>query len=294
MFLSRLVRVDRSADIIAKNFSAYCKVKAIISKGQVKIGTTARGLRGVIANKDIGANENIITVPHTAMLSPMDAVRDAGFSSILAKANLPPIVTPATINEKIHGSFIRRSYVALGLYICHVILTNDFEQHEVLKYLDFLPRGESSFAKLNGILTSLLECDEPTVANVAAVALAHSVDANELREMMHWALAMVFSRSMALDHGPTIEKLAAGTSFVADMPPEQTLAFPTMVPLIDMCNHGTDENAGMMVPDAEMQQLRCIVLRSLRTIKKGEEIVTRYGSNNPQELETIYGIDQVR
>jgi hypothetical protein len=292
---SPYLRPSKASDAIAKDFAAWCKKSFIITRGMVRVGVHPKsGRRGLIAAKFIPKDDTIVTVPVSAMLNFTHAMKDQTFTSIFAQANLAPLLTPQQINEKMHNSFIYRHHMVLAMYMVHMILSQDYQRHEFLPYVDFLPRGEGNFDRLFRLVHQLLEVEPECQSWMEALGKKHYIKAYEVRDMMLWCMAMIFSRSVPIEHPVTVAKMLEGTEYIDVLKKNYKQPVSSFCPIIDMCNHHPVENAAVMVPDHEMKHTRVIMLRSVQPIEAGEEVLLTYGGGKLEELELIYGIERAK
>ena len=144
---------------------------------------------------------------------------------------------------------------------------------------------------------------------------------NQAKDLLIWALSMVFSRGTVVDHPKTLEQCFGDVTYPLNsekfFAPDGTSEYgsvgdgntPTkmcprekmisvLCPLMDLCNHTTDptrENAAVCVPEAGVEEggttisTRVVCLRSLKYIPAGEEIVMTYGVGE-RELGIFYGM----
>ena len=294
MSISRhMAKSLRTPTEVAQNLGRYCKAHSVLTRGYVKIGRTPRGLRGIVAAKDILANDSVIVVPHTALLSYFDALRDVRFKALWESGAVP--FDPYMIQGRVGATFLHLHQVVLAYYMAHLILADEFQQVELLKYLDFLPRGEAKFEELGKTLDQALDHCEMSHDMQGRIAKANRVSVETVRGTVLWCLAMVISRSVPVQHRPTLERIMEKTPFEAllEHEPEQSkYSVPVMAPLLDLLNHDAEENVMIAVPDAEMQHGRCLIARSVRDIAQGEEVVMTYGAADPYLLRLFYGIGE--
>ena len=141
----------------------------------------------------------------------------------------------------------------------------------------------------------------------------------QAKDLLIWALSMVFSRGTVVDHPKTLAQCFGEVTYPLQteefFAPDGTSEYgsvgdgntPTkmcprekmvsvMCPLMDLCNHTTDpsrENAAVCVPEASGDgtdiSTRVVCLRSLKYIPVGEEIVMTYGVGE-RELGIFYGM----
>jgi hypothetical protein len=315
--MTSILRSKYSNIDVAKRFGAFCKEHAVITRGFVKVGMTPRGLRGVVATKPIAVNENVIVVPHKAFVTAFDAVRNKDFVKTVCADDFP--VTPDTILERINGTFLYTHQAMLGYYLADIFLVGDHvdatAQSEAvqtqaeaaklnitpgggfLRYVDFLPRSEGNFTELREIVRRTLKVWQRNEDLEANMAKRHHVSVEDVREVVDWAVMMSISRAIPIEHKPTLEKIMEGTEFLPllEKEPVQTqYSLPVMTPLLDMVNHSTqNENVAVMVPDHPMRDTRPVVLRSLRAIAAGEEILMRYAVADPYAMRVFYGMTDI-
>lgn len=289
---AHILRPKRTPTEIAQRFGAFCKDKSILTRGMVRIGATPRGIRGATAAKDIEINESVIIVPDKAFLSVFDAFRSDDFVDVCG-GSLP--LVPDSINERIASTVLFTHQIILGYYAAHVMLVDDdAASNQFTKYLDFLPRGEGNFSELQIIIERSLDAWPENERLEEALAKRHRLSLPEVRGMVHYALTMVISRALPIEHKKTLTHAMKDTDFVellAGEPDQTRYSIPIMCPLLDMVNHSPDENVAVMVPDDDSKDFAAVVARSMRKIRKGEEIVMTYGINDPYGMQVFYGID---
>lgn len=300
---------------VAQRFGAFCKEHAVITRGFVKVGMTPRGLRGVVANKPIPVNENIIIVPDKAFITAWDALRNKSFVDGVCGGTFP--LAPENINERILGGFMYVHQALLGYYLADILMLGDHvdstaqseavakaqQQFDItpgggfVRYVDFMPRHEGNFSELRDIIQRTVRAWPVNAELEERFAKRHHLSDQDAREVIEWGIIMVISRALPVEHKPTLEKVLRDTPFTQLLNGEPDLtqySLPVMAPLLDMVNHSTqNENVAVMVPDAPMREARPIVARSLRPIAQGEEILMRYGLTDPFGLRVFYGMESV-
>eukprot|EP00672_Neobodo_designis_P021709 CAMPEP_0174829430 /NCGR_PEP_ID=MMETSP1114-20130205/1924_1 /TAXON_ID=312471 /ORGANISM="Neobodo designis, Strain CCAP 1951/1" /LENGTH=315 /DNA_ID=CAMNT_0016063177 /DNA_START=30 /DNA_END=977 /DNA_ORIENTATION=- len=300
---------------IAKRFGAFCKEAGIVTRGIVKVGMTPRGLRGVVATKAIPVNETVIVVPDKAFMTAFDALRNKDFVDNVCGGEFPLQVDD--LRARIMGGFLYVHHVLLAYYMADTLLLGDHIDSTPLseslspiekelkltpnggfnRYVDFLPRSEGNFQELRGILERTLrtwQLNEDLEGNLGA---RHRISREDAREVVLWAIMMVLSRSLPIEHKGTLERIFAKTDFLSLLekePTETQYSIPVMCPLLDMVNHSNqNENVVVMVPEDGMREMRPIVARALRPIAAGEEVTMRYGMTDPYGLKVFYGMEDI-
>jgi hypothetical protein len=286
-----MVQASRTPVEVAQNFARHCKAKSLITRGMVKTGRTPRGIRGVVALKDIPTDTNVIVAPHMAFLSVFDAVRCPRFKGLWS-GQVP--FEPSQFDARVGSTFLQLHHVLLAYHMAHMMLYNDTEKIEELRYLDYLPRGESDYVELTKGLEQFLGHSD--VGNDAAERIVkfHATTPAVVRATALYCLLMIFSRSIPVEHKATLERVMEKTDFVPMLegePATQTkYSVPILCPLLDMINHAADENVGIAIPDAELKHGRALVVRTCKPIKAGEELVMTYAGGDRQMLRFIYDL----
>jgi hypothetical protein len=343
-----LLRVLDSPQELAKSFIGYCKRNHVTTRGLCRIGYARRNppantssspqnylLRGLIANKDIPQGENIVMMPVTACLHAGVAFRCKPFMDLLppeARSTLADVKT--AYNTRIADrSLVRHNQYTLALYMTYLMLLRNLDPArlanmpggDAVEYIDFMPRDEGNFDQLAAHLSGWL--DAPLVCRESQAALAnhfHLTQA-EVRPAIVYALCMIYSRMVPVDHRASLQYAFRSTPYAhawddvaataalaalpstttttttasrgCESPPASTslvrepLSF--LCPVVDMCNHSEHENVAVMVPDREPTLSGPVIcLRSLRPIAKEEELVMTYGAA-PHELKLIWGMQDI-
>ncbi|KPI83576.1 hypothetical protein ABL78_7379 [Leptomonas seymouri] len=349
-----LLRVLDSPQVLAKSFIGYCKRHHIITRGLCRIGYARRSplstahsspqdclLRGLIANKDIAQNENIVMMPVTACLHPGVALRCKPFWDLLppgAQATLQDATV--AYNTRISDrSLIRHNQYLMALYMVYLMLLRNCDPArlattpggDVIDYIDFMPRNEGNFEQLVAHLSGWLDGPEVCRTSQAALSNHFQLTQAEVRPAIVYALCMIYSRMVPVDHRACLQYAfqstplahawddVAATAALAALPSgtasaagaeagavgghgggergvnmslvQEPISF--LCPVIDMCNHSTNENVAVMVPDREPTLSGPVIcLRSLRPIAKGEELVMTYGAA-PHALKLIWGMQDI-
>ncbi|KAH8610808.1 SET domain [Trypanosoma vivax] len=301
-----LLRVLQPATQIAQNFVEYCKANQVLTRGLCRIGKTKRGgMRGLIANKDIKKDENIVMLSERACLHPGRALRYRRFASIFPQKEwemnflAPSFVANSRIADR---CIIRHNQFLLACYMTYIILRNDDkDEGQVLKYIQFMPRNEGEFEQLIGNMNGALDGTAVCRTAQAALAAQFGITQAEVRPLLQWSLAMIFSRMAPIDHRWTLKRAFSSTPFAdaferhgpdddKDLVKEP-IAF--LCPVIDMCNHSAHENVALMVPErTDTMHEPVICLRSLRDIEQGEELTMTYSASQT-ELRVIWGMQNV-
>lgn len=346
-----LLRVLDSPQVLAKSFIGYCKRHHVTTRGLCRIGYARRNpplngssnpqnylLRGLIANKDIPANENVVMMPVTACLHPGVALRCKPFWDILppdAQATLRGV--QAAYNSRIADrALVRHNQYLLALYMVYLMLLRNLDPArlaatpggDAMDYIDFLPRDEGNFDQLAAHLSGWLDAPEVCRTSQQALAAHFQLTQAEVRPAIVYALCMLYSRMVPVDHRGCLQYAfqstpyanawddVAATAALPALPADSTASSKSsgstsasgsgavntslvrepisfLCPVIDMCNHSEQENVAVMVPDREPTLSGPVIcLRSLRTITKGEELVMTYGAA-PHELKLIWGMQEV-
>lgn len=340
-----LLRVLDSPQALAQAFIGYNKRHHVTTRGLCRIGYARRSpppnasstpqnylLRGLIANKDILQNENIVMMPVTACLHPGVAFRCKPFWDLLpadAQATLRDV--KGAYNSRISDrSLVRHNQYILALYMVYLMLLRSCDPArlastpgaDVLEYVDFMPRSEGNFDQLSAHLSGWLDAPEVCRAAQSALASHFRLTQAEVRPAIVYALCMIYSRMVPVDHRACLQYAfqstpyahawddVAATAAPAALPspgapptsnpmsgsaPAALVREPIsfLCPVIDMCNHSEQENVAVMVPEREPTLSGPVIcLRSLRPIAKGEELVMTYGAA-PHELKLIWGMQDI-
>lgn len=299
-------RCNKSADAVAKGFAGFCKESGIVTRGMCRVGRTPRGLRGLIAAQDIKADDSVIIVPDNAIMTAFEPLRSQSFISAVTSPRNPnaidlyDVFPYQKLSSRIGTTFLYDHHVMLALYMSHILLA-PAETERFRPYLDYLPRGEANFHELQRMLERAIDHSSTFSRTAPALCSAHHVSMEDMRGVTVWALTMVISRSIPIEHTKTLEKFAEGTGPLEHDVLEkdkgtQTASFhvSAMIPLIDMINHDENDNVAIAVPDLETSKKRAVIARSLRPIAKGEEITMKYGgAHDPQMLALFYGCQHV-
>ncbi|KAH9593363.1 SET domain [Trypanosoma melophagium] len=303
-----LLRVLLSPQEQAKHFVEYCRSHHVLTRGLCRIGTITRGggnMRGLIANKDIRKDENIVMLSVRACLHPARALKNKTFFSIFPpnEANKYFLQKHFVENSRVADrSIIRHNQFLLACYMTYLILRNDMrEGEEALKYIQFMPRSEGDFEQLISNINGSLDGAEVCRIGQSAMASHFGVSQAEIRPLLQWSLAMIFSRMAPMDHRWILRHAFSETPFensfdITGGTDDKTLVkepIAFLCPVIDICNHSEHENVALMVPEQTPTSHEPIIcLRSLRDIEKGEELTMTYGGS-PTELRVIWGMQKV-
>lgn len=296
--MAHIWRNSKTAEEVAKGFAMFCKTNSVITRGYVRVGKTPRGLRGLIAAKDIPKDDNVIIVPDQAILTAFEALRSSNFIHAVESQDVKVEFTYANLSNRVGGTFIYDHHVMLALYITHCLLAEESAE-KFRPVVDYMPRGEGDFTDLQVLLERAI--DHSQLYNTVGMALAnyHRISPQDLRACVVWSLCMTISRSIPIEHTETIKKLAKDTKLEAEISGRETgktanFHVASIVPLLDMINHDEHDNVAIAVPDVDMKHSRCVIARSLRPIAKGEEITMKYGGvHDPNMLKIFYGIPNV-
>lgn len=296
--MAHIWRTTKSAEEVAKGFALFCKNYNVITRGYVRVGKTPRGLRGLIAAKDIPKDDNVIIVPDHAILTCFESLRSTNFIKFVESQDVKVDFSYANLSNRVGGTFIYDHHVMMALYIAHTLLAAE-NAEKFRPLVDYMPRGEGNFTDLQVLLDRAIDHSQLYNTVGMALASAHHVSPQDFRAVMIWAMCMVISRSIPVEHKDTIKKLAKDTPLEAEIAARETgtttnFHVSCVVPLIDMINHDENDNVAIAVPDVDMKHSRCVIARSLRPISKGEEITMKYGGvHDPNMLKIFYGIHEV-
>lgn len=365
MEIQHLLRVLASPQAVAKDFASYCKRNQVMTRGMCRIGFIQRKppkeakpqsgagylameasqlqLRGLIANKDLKKDDNVVMLSERACIHPGRAVRCEPFMKLLPEDLCrDQFLHPRLLmNERLaSGSLIRYHHLLMGLYMSYMLLAHrcrpDWAKTQIpgsdaIQYVDFMPRTEGDFRVLALHLARWLDTSTAVRESEAALAKQFDVSPAEVRPLLVYSLCMIFSRGVPVDHkgllhtafrGTPQEKwvgqplhageLTAGGDGGAGVTPEictpgshefvkEPISF--LCPILDMCNHSTQENVAVMVPSSSSASGGAaynpnptvgpvICLRTLRDIRKGEELTMAYGAA-AEELKVVWGMPHI-
>lgn len=348
-----LLRVLSTQKETAHAFQRYCIKNSIVTRNMCRIGKATRStqltvsasgststaptqapvaLRALVARTDIATGENVVVMPVEATLSPATALRCAPFLSLF-----PPDVQERHFfteafarNSRIaERSVVRCNQLLLALYMTYLILAKTLANErlvalpgggDAIAYLDFLPRSEGRFDRLEVHIAGALDASEVCRTGQSALAGQFGLTQAEVRPVVSFCLCMIFSRMVPVDFKHTLHYAfqdtplskyfaesvappeaapplnAPGSNAAAVVTREQNpqlvpepIAF--LCPVIDLCNHSLSENVAVMAPFVPDKRA-VICLQTLRDIKAGEELTMNY-SSVPNELRTIWGMDPI-
>jgi hypothetical protein len=293
--MAHIWRTTKAAEEVARSFSAFCKNNNVITRGYVRVGRTPRGLRGLIAARDIAKDDNVIIVPDHAIVTCFEALRNESFVRAVESGGAKVDFTYSSLSARVGSTFLYDHHIALALVLAHSLLAAD-KADRFGPLVDYLPRGEADFGELTVLLERAI--DHATIFNTMGMALAahHHISPQDMRTVVVWALTMVISRTIPIEHRATVAKLASGTPLEHEILEREkgvTTSFhvAALVPLIDLINHDENDNVAVAVPEVELKYSRCVIARSVRPIAKGEEITMRYGGvHDTNMLRIFYGI----
>ena len=313
--MASVLRSSYSNTEVAKRFGAFCKESGIVTRGLVKVGLTPRGLRGVVATKTIPVNETVIVVPDKAFMTAFDACRNEDFVQNVCGGRFP--LQRDDVRERIMGGFLYVHQAVLAYYMADTLLLGDHIDNTPLsdsltpiekelkltpnggfnRYVDFLPRSEGNFSELRTIIERTIRTWAPNDELEGNLSARHHIAREDVKEVVLWAIMMVLSRALPMEHKATLERVMDKTDFASllvNEPAETQYSLPVMCPLLDMVNHSNqNENVAVMVPEDGMREMRPIVARALRPIQQGEEVTMRYGMADPYGLKVFYGMEDI-
>lgn len=341
MEIRHLQRVVSTPQALATAFAGYCKRHQVITRGLCKIGYTQRRpsaaalpqsgagylpskssdhlLRGLIANKDIKKDENVVMLAERACLHPGRVLKCEPFMKLMPMQVLEEqFHSPQLLrNERLTaGSLIRYHQLLMGLYMAYITLAHRLRPDwasqasalpggDIIQYLDFLPRSEGDFTVLSQHLSRWMDTAAVVRECEGALASNFQITSAEVRSLLLFSLCMMFSRVVPVDHIGLVEAALKGTPLSGSVKKaarqqqegssvellEEPMSF--MCPIIDMCNHSTHENVAVMVPSSNPTAAGPVIcLRSLRDIQKGEELTMCYTASD-NELRVVWGMPHV-
>ncbi|EPY32789.1 hypothetical protein STCU_02081 [Strigomonas culicis] len=274
-------------------------------------------------------------MPERACLHPATAIQCGEFFSLFPRNLQEEFFLSSRFLQNsrlMERSLIRHNQYLMALYMSFLMIMRTYkpdhlarmQNGDFIKYIDFMPRSEGNFEQLALHLSGWLDTPEVCRVGQDAVAKYFNVTQAEVRPVILFALCMIFSRMVPVDHRQLLSfafcetplagaldtlddaapSVAPQAGAVVQPPPpasrsrlvREPIAF--LCPLIDLCNHSDSENVAVMVPDASStyqpsaQHGPVICLRSLRDIAKGEELTMNYGAA-PRELHMIWGMQNI-
>ncbi|CBZ27189.1 conserved hypothetical protein [Leishmania mexicana MHOM/GT/2001/U1103] len=344
-----MLRVLDSPEVLAKSFIGYCKRHHVTTRGWCRIGYVHRAppqcthshpgnylLRGLIASRDIAKDENVVMMPVTACLHPGAAFRCEPFWKLLAPEVQSALssLTCAYNSRIADRSLIRHNQLLLALYMTYLVLLQNCNAAQLsatpggdaIEYINFMPRNEGNFEQFAAHLAGWLDAPEICRSAQASLASHFQLTQAEVRPVIIYALCMIYSRMVPVDHRACLQYALQSTPLArawddieataapAALPPPSSSGsvgdgsvhrsganaslvrdpISFLCPVIDMCNHSNHENVAVMVPDRETTPVTrpVICLRTLRPITKGEELTMTYGAV-PHELKLIWGMQEI-
>ncbi|KAG5478647.1 hypothetical protein LSCM1_06051 [Leishmania martiniquensis] len=347
-----MLRVLDSPQTLANSFIDYCKRHHVKTRGWCRIGYVRRSpprnanvnpdscrLRGLIANEDIAKDESVVMMPVTACLHPGAAFRCEPFWRLLAPEVQSALSSVScAYNSRIADrSLIRHNQLLLALYMTYLMLLRNCDAAQLsttpggdaIEYINFMPRNEGNFEQLAAHLACWLDAPEICRSAQASLASHFQLTQAEVRPVIIYALCMIYSRMVPVDHRACLQYALQSTPLAhawddveataapAALPPSSSAGndggasggsvhsggantslvrdpISFLCPVIDMCNHSDHENVAVMVPDRDNLPVTgpVICLRTLRPVTKGEELTMTYGAA-PHELKLIWGMQDI-
>lgn len=243
-----LLRVLASPKDVAAKFIAYTRDHNVKTRAMCRIGFAQRQgakgttmgcssppsltVRGLIANKDIPRDENIVMMPAAACLHPATALACRPFMDIIPAAvqneyfNTRVFLENSRVTDR---SLIRHNQFLLAMYMSFLIMTRAFRPTELagikgggtIDYLDFLPRSEGNFDALSEHLHGWLNAAEVCRVGQQELAAHFGVTQAEVRPVLVYCLCMIYSRMAPVDHRELLAyafKFTSVGGFVAGLP----------------------------------------------------------------------------
>lgn len=284
-----LLRLDRPASVVAKNFAAFCGSKGASSSG-VRVGKTSRGLRGIISTRELKPRTTVLSLPLASSLSVGTAVRDSMFMSELDADIAALAFRKGFFAERIGVSPIRFDQYLLALYLGHIVLT---EGHEFRSYTDFLPRAEGAFGALHQKLEQHLNACTFAMQHEEWMAARRGVTQSEMRQLLLWALSMVFSRQVILSDHAAVGHVLQGSG----VPVVSGCTTSVLPPLIDLLNHSVEDNVELLcrASDSNLDAVSPIVMIldvvTTTQVPSGAELCIHYSSSFDQ-LRLMWGMSK--
>lgn len=241
-----LLRVMASPKDVAAQFINYTRAHHIKTRALCRIGYVSRAgakggastsapsltLRGLIANKDIPKDENVVMMPVSACVHPGTALACKAFMDLIPLSaqneyfNTRDFLENTRVTER---SLIRHNQFLLAMYLTFLIMSRAFRVgtleslpgSDVLAYLDFLPRGEGNFEVLSEHLHGWLNTAEVCRVGQQELAQHFGVTQAEVRPVLVFTLCMIYSRMVPIDHRDLLKYAFKGTpvgGFVQGLP----------------------------------------------------------------------------
>lgn len=333
MEAKRFLRITQTPQEVANGFVAYCRHRRVLTRGMCRVGYVRRRpppapsgaqvpgvtaasqytLRGLIANKDIPKDENVVMLSEFACVHPGTALRCKPFMDIIPNDvrqqcfQTEDFVRNSRLSDR---SLIRHNQLLMALYMTYLTLLRALRPQElsstssadVVQYLDFMPRSEGAFDQLEPHLNGWLAGAQVSRVTENSLATHFGVTVEEVRAVVVYFLCMLYSRVCPMDSKELVRfafqrtPLEAAVQKVCAGKPEDRLVqepISFLCPMIDLCNHSDSENVAVMSPERDPSASGPIIcLRSLRDIAKGEELTMTYGGS-PTELRVIWGMKEV-
>ncbi|CCW68276.1 unnamed protein product [Phytomonas sp. Hart1] len=237
----RLLRVPYSVQEITNHFVEYCLQNHILARGLCRIGyiqrckpilqlssessnavekTTSNPttlLRGLVANKNIPKDTNVVMLPLSACIGPSNVVKCASFFNVFPCEEREKYFYQAASvqNSRVaEKSLIRHNQLFLALYITYLLLVRALKPDALreipgsyaINYLDFLPRSEGNFAELETCMVITLETVEACRIGQTCLATHFNIPQAEIRPLLVWALCMIYSRMVPIDERGLLEE----------------------------------------------------------------------------------------
>lgn len=283
--IQHLLRVTKSSQEVATNFAKYCVSNGIRTSG-VKIGRTSRGLRGLVATRSSPAGTTLARVPLSSSISIFEAAKDREFMAKLDPDTAALVYRQDYLKEFVSRTPLRFDQFVVGLFMAHIALT---ENHKLRPYLDFLPRHEGYFGRLHDKLNACIDGSWMAAACELQFAKQHQLAPSEIRQLVLFALSMVFSRQILLSDTAALSEQFHGAAIPKSLDKNFSTSF--LFPVADLVNHSAAyENVDLVVEPTAPHHL---VVQATENIAVGDELSVMY-SDNMDLLQISWGITSVQ
>ena len=278
-----LLRVAKPYAEVAANYGAFCRARRIRTHA-VRICNGPRGLRGLCAKQDVAKGTVLVSVPFSSLITIASVWHDRAFMHMLP-ADVRRTATSLTELVKSVGSssLLSTHQLILATYMAFNILFTTPERHVegIVSYMDFLPRHEGYFVKLNELLSNTLDASLLCHQLQELLSRKLGLSGAEVRQLLLWCLNMIFSRQLPMRDRGIIQSILV--DHCNEIPNAFTL--PVLCPIVDLCNHSALDNVDLDV-DMEGKNLQVVANNNIAV---GTELTIGY-SANINELQLYWGI----